>query len=121
MITGYFDALHVGVSRAAVLVGYPAIALSCTVVVFAVVGMPLRLRALQYLGKISYGLYIYHLTCIRITDRLLNVRWGVVGLGLRAAAACAMTILVAAISYPFLETPFLNLKRRFTYVASRPV
>jgi peptidoglycan/LPS O-acetylase OafA/YrhL len=40
---------------------------------------------------------------------------------LRAAAACAMTILVAAISYPFLETPFLNLKRRFTYVASRPV
>jgi len=121
VITGYFDALHVGLSRRAVLVGYPLIALSCTAIVFAVVGIPLRLRALQYLGKISYGLYVYHLTCIRITDRLLNFQWGALGIGLRSVAAFSMTVLAAAASYRFLETPFLNLKRKFTHVASRPV
>jgi peptidoglycan/LPS O-acetylase OafA/YrhL len=118
---GYLDELRTGVSRTAVLVGYPVLALSCTVIVFAVLGMQLRGRALQYLGKISYGLYVYHLTCIRITDRLLDVRWGLAGRTLRVAAALGITIIVAAISYRFLETPFLNLKRRFTHVASRPV
>ena len=122
LITGYFDEQHVGVSRTGVLVGYPLIALSCTVIVFAVIGMQLRARPLRYLGKISYGLYVYHLTCIRITGQvLLPFRWGTFGIGLRAVVALGITIVVAAVSYRFLETPFLNLKRRFTHIDSRPV
>jgi peptidoglycan/LPS O-acetylase OafA/YrhL len=118
---GYFDEVHVGVSWAAVLVASPVIAVSCTSIVFAVVGMQLRAQTLRYLGKISYGLYVYHLTCIRITDRVLHLRWGVFGIAMRTVAALGLTIVVAAISYRFLETPFLNLKRRFTHIDSRPV
>jgi peptidoglycan/LPS O-acetylase OafA/YrhL len=119
--TSYFTELHVAVSAAAVLVGYPVVALSCTAIVFAGVGIQLRAPVLQYLGKISYGLYVYHLTCIRITDRMLNFRWGVVGIGGRGLVALCMTIVVSAASYRFLETPFLKLKHRFTHVESRPV
>lgn len=120
-ITGYFDEMHANVSRNAVLIGYPAIALSCALILGAVLGMRVRGRALPYLGKISYGLYVYHLACIKITGKFLNVKWGLLGIGLRTAAGLGITILLAAISYRFLETPFLDLKRRFTYVASRPV
>jgi peptidoglycan/LPS O-acetylase OafA/YrhL len=51
----------------------------------------------------------------------LPVRWGIAGIGIRAALALGLTIAVSAISYRFFEAPFLKLKRRFTYVASRPV
>jgi peptidoglycan/LPS O-acetylase OafA/YrhL len=36
------------------------------------------------------------------------------------AAALGVTIVLAAISYRWLETPFLTLKRRFTRVLSGP-
>jgi peptidoglycan/LPS O-acetylase OafA/YrhL len=120
-ITGYFDTIQVGVSRTVVLVGYPLIALSCTAIVFAMLGMRMHGRALQYLGKISYWLYVYHLTSIKIADRFLDVHWGIAGIALRVMAALGITIVVSAVSYRFLETPFLNLKRRFTHLASRPV
>ena len=37
------------------------------------------------------------------------------------AVALLLTIALAAASYHWLETPFLSLKKRFTYVKSRPV
>lgn len=119
--SGYFDEVHPGVTRISILGGYPVLALSCTGIVLAFIGMPLRTRWLQYLGKISYGLYVYHLTCIRFTDQLLSMRWGILGIAIRTCFALGLTILVSAISYRFLETPFLKLKRKFTYIASRPV
>jgi peptidoglycan/LPS O-acetylase OafA/YrhL len=38
----------------------------------------------------------------------------------RNAFAFATTVAMAAISYRWLETPFLTLKQRFTHVLSRP-
>jgi peptidoglycan/LPS O-acetylase OafA/YrhL len=38
----------------------------------------------------------------------------------RNAVALAITVALAAISYRWLETPFLTLKRRFSRVVSRP-
>jgi len=38
----------------------------------------------------------------------------------RVGVALAATILLAAISFRWLETPFLSLKQRFTHVLSRP-
>jgi peptidoglycan/LPS O-acetylase OafA/YrhL len=38
----------------------------------------------------------------------------------RDAVALAITVALAAISYRWLETPFLTLKQRFTHVLSRP-
>jgi peptidoglycan/LPS O-acetylase OafA/YrhL len=33
----------------------------------------------------------------------------------------ALTIVLASLSYKFLESPFLKLKQRFAYIDSRPV
>jgi peptidoglycan/LPS O-acetylase OafA/YrhL len=78
---------------------------------------------LVYFGKISFGLYIFHLVCIHIVTQigktyfhlnrnLLLVVWGV---------GLPLTILVAAASYRYFETPFLRLKEKFAVVHSRSV
>lgn len=103
------------------LVSYPIVAVACAAIVFAAIGIGVRLRPLEYLGKISYGLYVYHQMCIWITDRILRVRNGVLHMCLREVVAFAITVGVSAISYAVLEKPFLRLKRKFAYVDSRPV
>lgn len=67
---------------------------------------------LVYLGRISYGLYVFHLAAIRIIP---PVWWP-----WRSIAALLLTLLAGAMSYRFLEEPFLRLKDRFTYVISGP-
>jgi len=90
--------------------------------VFACIGLRVRVRSLEYLGKISYGLYVYHYLCIMIAEKVLQAN-GVDHLYmlLREIMAFGLTVLMAAVSYAVLEKPFLNLKRRFTYIRSRPV
>jgi len=72
------------------------------------------------LGKISYGLYLLHLTAILIVLHLFHPIWGwqllatkVLGLG--------VTVVLALASYRWVETPFLRLKDKFATVLSRPV
>jgi peptidoglycan/LPS O-acetylase OafA/YrhL len=80
---------------------------------------------LQYLGKISYGLYVIHLSVWLCLRHFLNEsasRYQTLGGRLEITVpAFALTILVASISYRWLESPFLRLKQRFTHVRSRPV
>jgi peptidoglycan/LPS O-acetylase OafA/YrhL len=72
------------------------------------------------LGKISYGLYMLHLTGILIMLRLFHPAWG---LHLLAAKALGFitTIILALASYRWIESPFLRLKDKFATVLSRPV
>ncbi len=87
-----------------------------------------------YLGKISYGLYVFHVPCMLIISRLLAhtplvMRTGqghssanlVLLLGARAPLSLGLTILVSVLSYQIFETPFLRLKDRFALVQTRPV
>lgn len=70
-----------------------------------------------YLGRISYGLYVFHLFALAV---MMNVRV-VPGLGiplsfeLRVLFSLLLTVSLAATSYSWLEEPFLKLKGRFTY------
>jgi len=74
-----------------------------------------------YLGKISYGLYVFHVLGLKVGGSL------VVRLRLPLVEVCApvasllITVLLAGLSYRFLETPFLRLKERFAVVQSRPI
>jgi peptidoglycan/LPS O-acetylase OafA/YrhL len=101
------------------LVMYPAVAVCCLAVLVAVLGWAPGdsglARALGYLGKISYGLYVVHVLALRLVHRA-SPGWGVV-----FAGGLALTILLGAASYELFEKRFLRLKRRFTRVASRPV
>jgi peptidoglycan/LPS O-acetylase OafA/YrhL len=103
------------------LVSYPLVAIAATAIVLGCLGMRVRLPALQYLGKISYGMYVYHLMCVWAADHALRELSGVLHSVLREILALSMTIGVAAASYVSIEKRFLELKRRFTHVASRPV
>jgi peptidoglycan/LPS O-acetylase OafA/YrhL len=108
----------------ATMIGYPVVAIGCTLILLAVLGSQWRgtdSAALRYLGKISYGLYVYHMLGIWIADRLLSFGSSLLRGGARFVLALGLTIIISAISYRFLEAPFLRLKRQFTYVPSRPI
>jgi peptidoglycan/LPS O-acetylase OafA/YrhL len=104
------------------LIGDPVVPLACTAILVGFIDLPFRSRVLQYLGKISYGLYVYHLTGLLLIDKLLpGGGAGPIHACLRIVFALGLTIAISAASYKIVETPFLKLKRRFTYVDSRPV
>jgi peptidoglycan/LPS O-acetylase OafA/YrhL len=80
-------------------------------------------RALQRLGKVSYGFYIFHLPVIWIAARISHINRGafdlpnlVVGL-----LAFAVTWLLAELSFRLFESRFLRLKGRFGNASAREV
>jgi peptidoglycan/LPS O-acetylase OafA/YrhL len=78
-----------------------------------------HLRVLRWLGGISYGAYVFH----DIPHNVYHALWSYVGERVPLVAAhsgweflllpLAGTLLLAALSYRFFETPFLNLKERW--------
>lgn len=70
----------------------------------------LRSSFLQYTGKISYGLYIYHWTCFWLFG-FLNIQ----NVAINFVAGFVIAYLVAAISFNFFEVKFLKLKKYFNY------
>ena len=76
-----------------------------------------------YLGRISYGLYVYHEFAPYILSKLLIGHLASVDSPvflLKGVLSLGLTILMAAISYRFFETPFLRLKRRHAVIDSQP-
>ena len=76
---------------------------------------------LEYLGKISYGLYVYHLFVFSLVSLVLYQRPyslynGNVIVGFWVIV---FSIITSSLSYEFFEKPFLRLKEnRFTVVKS---
>lgn len=104
------------------MLGFPTVAVACSLILLSVLGAPIAIpKPLNYLGKISYGLYVIHELGIFVTDRLLRIQHGVTHAALMFVLPLIITIGLASASYHFLEGPFLKLKKRFTRVDSRPV
>ncbi len=78
----------------------------------AILGHP----AVAYLGRISYGLYVFHVAALDMVNELGPLRWFV-----SVPLAFGLTVALASGSYAVLEQPFLRLKRRFSYIESAPV
>jgi peptidoglycan/LPS O-acetylase OafA/YrhL len=77
---------------------------------------------LVYLGRISYGLYVFHLLGLALVAKLV-----IVGLGIplnfesRILLSFGLTVLLAAVSYRWLEQPFLKLKKSYSPLPAREV
>lgn len=94
---------------------YPLIIIGSVMMLLAMLGSGVRNPFLVYLGRISYGLYVFHVLALAIAS-LLFVKYS----PLHALTGLALTLLMGAISYRWLEEPFLKFKKRFTHVASGP-
>ena len=80
----------------------------------------LNLSPLRYLGKISYGLYIYHLFIIQAVVEIFKKFNVVYGLGspLLYIVSLIITVLAASLSFYLLEKPVLNLKTKYFPLSS---
>jgi len=114
------------------IAGYTVVALGCILLFVGFLGARIPFSSpLAYLGKISYGLYVFHMLAIDLAWKVFasnaHSELGAAGttwkLGVRfleiQVVAMFITILLASISYRVLERPFLRLKGRFTFVKSR--
>ena len=106
-----------------ILAGYPVVALGAAAMLIGVLSSAklFSKSAFVYLGKISYGLYVYHVLGLMVSDYAVRHAEGSLTLYLlRDAIALTLTVGFAAASFRWLETPFLGIKQRFTHVLSRP-
>ncbi len=75
-------------------------------------GRLLSWAPIVYLGRISYGVYVYHVFVIIVASPIL-VSWGMYGNFevFRLAALFLLTVSLASLSWHFVEQPFMAWKK----------
>jgi peptidoglycan/LPS O-acetylase OafA/YrhL len=98
-------------------VGYALVAFSCALLIYAFLGSNNWPKWLGHMGKVSYGLYVFHVPAIKAIAHitLSTSSWT------REILTLAFTSILALLSYRFFETPFLKMKQRLEVTPSRPV
>jgi len=113
------------------IVGLPSVSLAAAALLLLLLrpGLPRTLAAIQplpWLGRISYGFYVFHILLQPLYDRIA-VRLSHAAAGnthyqlARFAAAFFLTLLVSWLSHHLLELPFLRRKWRFPLSPSLPL
>jgi peptidoglycan/LPS O-acetylase OafA/YrhL len=69
-------------------------------------------KTLNYLGQISYGIYMYHILAVVIVLKFFTA-FAIQNVILENLAAISLTVVVAGLSYKYLEEPFIRMKSKF--------
>jgi peptidoglycan/LPS O-acetylase OafA/YrhL len=107
--------------------GFVAIAACCALVVFSVqfdlrnpVARVLQTKPLVWLGKRSYGVYVYHVPVIWAIAHQVHFPAGTVGMVLALLTKIAATFALSWASYRWIESPALGLKYKLRKVTAPP-
>jgi peptidoglycan/LPS O-acetylase OafA/YrhL len=110
---------------------FAATALGFTLILDASLGdgpvaWPFSRRWIAWLGRLTYGLYVYHILAIQIGMKLASRLGAALGLQrpvafwlLTVVISSGLAIAAATVSYYTLERFFLRLKARFVHVESQ--
>ncbi|MFL5244662.1 MAG: acyltransferase family protein [Gemmataceae bacterium] len=81
------------------------------------VGRALSWAPLRYVGKISYGVYIFHYFLVPACQNVFRrMGWNMPDRGLATFCICtALAVALASISWHVLESPLNGLKRHFQF------
>ena len=105
--------------------GYAVVAVAGAALIAALIHAPPQLAsrilstpALVWIGRISYGLYLWHFPMLSFAPKLIH---GILPVtrevpGLTQTIAFALTFAAAALSFYAVERPFLRWKNRFGHV-----
>src|SRR6185369_15953604 len=109
----------------AIITGYALASLGSVMALVAFLGLNAKLipRWAAYLGRISFGLYVFHaLAQDLVSDFLPNTASYHVPNSLsRICASFGLTFVMAALSYRYFETRFLRMKKHHTVIQSQPI
>jgi peptidoglycan/LPS O-acetylase OafA/YrhL len=103
--------------------------LACVCLIFSIrqgslpVGLPvLKWRWLQFLGKISYGIYLYHnFAGWALAKPFRWLGWAYPPKPVEFPLLVGLSIFAAVLSWYLLEKPFNDLKRHFPYLPGAPL
>jgi peptidoglycan/LPS O-acetylase OafA/YrhL len=113
--------------------GYGLAALGSVIFLIAFLGADSSLlpKWAIYLGRISFGLYVYHefaryltiglarhMEAFTIKNHALKTLRAV---GAELILPLGLTVLMAMLSYRFFEAPFLKMKKRHSLIDSQPI
>lgn len=95
-----------------------------TIILLALLGIPKKLLPawMTYLRRISFGLYAFQLFPRDFTNNFV-ANPGINSVSfefLRICFAFAATVALAALSFRFIESPFIKLRKRYAIIASQP-
>ena len=119
-------------TSSSLVAGYSLAAAGCVLLFLATIGLRQIPSWASRLGKVSFGLYVFHETGFFMADEIekhlavslpvlsafARSHW-VLELAANKSLSLVFTIALAFASYSFWERPFLRLKERFTFIPSR--
>ena len=125
---------NIDVTRWGLMFTYPLVGYGMSLIVFSAIkkehsflGGALTNKTIVYLGKISYGLYVFHFSVFTLAVSLIS-KWVEVQqlpypryTFLVMLIGFLITVIFSFASYNILEKPFLKLKERFGFISSRPI
>ena len=123
---------NVNTTQWKLMLTYPLVGIGASLILFATIkgglgpiSTLLRNKGLGYLGKISFGLYVYQSIgrnlSTAIIDTFVSPNRALVYPIVLLTSSLIITISISTLSYQTLEKSFLRLKGRFTFIDSRPI